>query len=197
MPLPSLKEQQEQLRKTYILNAAQDLLREQGFIEMNMDELASTVGTSKATLYKHFTSKDELVLNVVIRAMERVESLIETLESLNPPSPAAAKIKSVIIQGLEQQAWLSTARLVGLPSTVREDARFQEHQRRLRAHLTGLVESAKKEGDVAKEHPTHLIVQLIISFFDPAFYAFSEDGRPPAASSDALIKMLFGGIETR
>ena len=197
MPLPSLKEQQAQLRKTYILDAAQEILREQGFVDMNMDDLASHVGTSKATLYKHFASKDDLVLNVVIRVMEQVEHLIGTLETLDPPSPAADKIKSIIMQGLERQAWLATARLSALPSSVREDSRFQKHQRRLKALLTALVDTAKEEGDVAKEHPTRLIVQLIISFFDPAFHAFGEEGRSPAASGDALTNILFKGIEVR
>src|SRR5205823_3430702 len=65
----TLRERQLRLRGDAILDAALDLFVERGYPDATMDELAARLGTSKRTLYQHFPSKEELAVNLVVRAM--------------------------------------------------------------------------------------------------------------------------------
>ena len=74
----SLRERRKQLLREEILEAARGLLSEKGFATMSMDELAAQVGISKPTLYSYFPTKDDLVVETVVREMERFIALIES-----------------------------------------------------------------------------------------------------------------------
>lgn len=50
-----------------VLEAAQDLFAERGFDATSMDAIASASGVSKATIYKHWSDKDALCLEVLSR----------------------------------------------------------------------------------------------------------------------------------
>ena len=52
-------------RRKAILEVAADIFLEQGFDRTSMSQIAERVGGSKATLYNHFKSKDELFLAVL------------------------------------------------------------------------------------------------------------------------------------
>lgn len=54
-------------REECILSAAMQLLLEVGEGGVTLDGLAKVLGLSKGTLYKHFSSKDELYLRLLIR----------------------------------------------------------------------------------------------------------------------------------
>src|SRR5260370_880794 len=73
----SYKEQERQRREQEILEKAGELLKERGYAELNMDELADIVGISKPTLYQHFKSKEELAGKVIVRGIDKMRSEIE------------------------------------------------------------------------------------------------------------------------
>jgi AcrR family transcriptional regulator len=52
-------------RRQALLAAAREVFQEMGFDQASMDEIAARVGSSKATLYRYFTSKDTLFMELV------------------------------------------------------------------------------------------------------------------------------------
>lgn len=54
-------------REANILNMAEQLLLESGSGDITLDALADNLELAKGTLYKHFQSKDELFLQLIIR----------------------------------------------------------------------------------------------------------------------------------
>src|ERR1700676_3792891 len=64
-----------------ILENAYRLFRAQGFDGTSMAEIASQVGGSKATLYSHFPSKEELFVECMMAALENYMS--DTLKHLD------------------------------------------------------------------------------------------------------------------
>lgn len=65
-------------RREQILTAALKTFSEQGYAAATMDEIAASVGLSKAALYSHFASKAELFLGVM-----RDSSLVDAFEQLS------------------------------------------------------------------------------------------------------------------
>ncbi|QDU34434.1 HTH-type transcriptional regulator MtrR [Poriferisphaera corsica] len=59
-------------RKTEIVKAATEIFFREGYGRASMDQVHSVVGGSKRTLYKHFSSKDELFIAIIERVSDRV-----------------------------------------------------------------------------------------------------------------------------
>ncbi len=56
-------------RLAEILTAAEDVFLEQGYGAATMDDIAARAGASKATMYKHFGSKEALFAEIVSRSV--------------------------------------------------------------------------------------------------------------------------------
>lgn len=59
-------------REESILSVAEQLLLESGEGDITLDSLAEQLDLAKGTLYKHFSSKDELFLRIIIRYEEHL-----------------------------------------------------------------------------------------------------------------------------
>lgn len=66
----TFKQQQLKFRENAILDAVNKLLAQKGFDLMTMDEVAADVGIAKASLYKHFESKESLAAASMTRLLE-------------------------------------------------------------------------------------------------------------------------------
>jgi TetR/AcrR family transcriptional regulator, regulator of autoinduction and epiphytic fitness len=73
----SFKEQVLRVREDAIISAVNRLLADKGFDLMTVDEVAADVGIAKASLYKHFASKEALAAAAMVRLLERTLAVIE------------------------------------------------------------------------------------------------------------------------
>ena len=76
----SFREQVLRAREVAIVAAVNRLLAEKGFEAMTVDAVAAEVGIAKASLYKHFKSKEDLAAAAMIGVLDRALALIETLQ---------------------------------------------------------------------------------------------------------------------
>lgn len=67
MAIADRKRRAFEARENLVIEHADVLLGEHGYLGLNLDELADRVEYSKATLYHHFVSKEDLMLAVVDR----------------------------------------------------------------------------------------------------------------------------------
>lgn len=67
----------KQPRKEFLLETAYRLFNEQGYHATGIDLILAESGVSKATLYKHFRTKDELILEVLKRRHEQFDRSLE------------------------------------------------------------------------------------------------------------------------
>ncbi len=65
--------------KTLILQNARKRFEAEGFSRVSVDDLAADLGMSKKTFYKHFTSKDELLLLVTERLLEGIHGQFRSI----------------------------------------------------------------------------------------------------------------------
>ena len=75
----SFREQVLRAREDAIVASVNRLLAEKGFDLMTVDEVAADVGIAKASLYKHFASKEELAAAAMIRLLQRALAFLDTL----------------------------------------------------------------------------------------------------------------------
>ncbi len=77
MNKPRFRERVLQAREDAIVAAVNRLLAEKGFESMTVDEVAANVGIAKASLYKHFPSKEELAAAAMVSVLDRALAFLD------------------------------------------------------------------------------------------------------------------------
>ena len=193
----SFKDQAFQLREDAILDATTSILATKGFDLMTMEDVASEVGISKPSLYKHFKSKDDLVGAAMIRL---IEGALAFLEALPEDMSALARLRALL-------EWALSVRLKGglpfLPSTspnVRDmltrNLRYVTRVLKLNGVLKELVVEAKRAGELDASLPDDVI---LFSYYsrtcDPAVEYLRIYGKMDDEAIVAhMLDVCFGGI---
>jgi len=77
-----------------ILEAAAQVFRQKGFHGASMQDIAEAVNLQKASLYHHVSSKQEILLALLDRALELLLERISTIS--DQPLPADQKLRQMI-----------------------------------------------------------------------------------------------------
>lgn len=77
MSAETRKQRELKAREEMILDHARQLLIEQGFQGLNLDQLAARIEYSKGTLYQHFKTKEDLILAIAARSLAKRADLFE------------------------------------------------------------------------------------------------------------------------
>jgi len=158
----SFKQQQMQFRENAILDAVNRLLARKGFDLMTMDEVAADVGIAKASLYKHFQSKEQLAAASMTRLLEHAIALAQGLPE---HQKSIDKLKAVV-------RWAVTAHLGGtmplLPSTrssiqqaLLGHTPYIERLSTLTEQLGEWIEQAQTERSLSASLPGEVILYTI------------------------------------
>lgn len=98
-PRRSFKEHMHLAREEAILQATCQLLGEKAFDAMTMDDVAQAVGIAKASLYKHFSSKEDLCCAAMVQVLGRVRAYLAALDAGMAPLD---KLRAVVRWSLER-----------------------------------------------------------------------------------------------
>ncbi|HNW64183.1 MAG TPA: TetR/AcrR family transcriptional regulator [Piscinibacter sp.] len=135
----SFREQVLRAREDAIVSSVNRLLAEKGFDLMTVDEVAADVGIAKASLYKHFTSKEELAAAAMIRVLDRAMAFIDSLAS-QEPARAIEQLKSVA-------RWTMQVQLAGeMPSLPAQNSSLRAALTTNKVYLDRLMEVSDRLG---------------------------------------------------
>lgn len=193
----TVRERMLHVREEAILDAAHELMAREGYAAMCMDALAAAVGISKATLYQHFPSKEEIAISVLRRVMRRSQ---DYLAGLDPHLPAVVRLEKVLRHIIEQRFGegrpdLGASR-PALHLLLRTHPDYQADYQAAMGSLCALVDEAKAEGCLANDPPTRLIVQVAISCVrDTEYEDLIATGQCSVSElSNTLISIIFDGV---
>ena len=137
MPKVSFKAQMLLAREDAIVQAVNRLLAEKGFDLMTVDEVASSVGIAKASLYKHFSSKEDLAAAAMVRILRLAQAF---LAALPPSARPLAQLKAVA-------RWMLTLQLAGeMPSLPSQNSSLRANLMGNKAYLDGLMQVSDQIG---------------------------------------------------
>ena len=127
----SFKQQMLKAREDAIIETVNRLLAEKGFEAMTVDEVAANVGIAKASLYKHFPSKEDLAAAAMVRVMQRAQAFIKTLSEAAQPLD---NIRAVA-------RWTMEVKLAGeMPSLPSQNSSLRATLMANRDYMDGLME---------------------------------------------------------
>ena len=94
----------ENIRQT-ILDVSYARFAEYGFKKVTIDEIAAELGISKKTVYKLFSSKEEILREVVLAKMNALLSIFENIQALKESSVDKIQAVSEIVGTHINEQW--------------------------------------------------------------------------------------------
>ena len=196
----SFKAQMLLAREDAIVQAVNRLLAEKGFDAMTVDEVAANVGIAKASLYKHFSSKEELAAAAMVHVMQRAQSFLNCL-----PKNAAP------ITNLRAAArWMMALKLAGeMPSLPSQNSSLRATLTANKAYMDGLmeasdclggwIEAAQKNGSLNPSlPPISVLYTLYARACDPVLeFLRLNDQLKDDDIIDLVLKTCFEGLNSR
>jgi AcrR family transcriptional regulator len=84
---PPRKQERGRLRRESLLDAFLVVAAQQGILNLSLEQIAAHIGVAKATIYKHFSSKDEVIAEVYLRFYQPLWRQISELPVSMPVVP--------------------------------------------------------------------------------------------------------------
>ena len=124
---PSFRAQVLQAREDAIVDTVNRLLADKGFDAMTVDLVAAEVGIAKASLYKHFASKEAILAEMLVSISEELLEIgsMRVAEAEGPTEALAALVDWHIDFALEHRALIvvQDRDWESLPDDARETVR--------------------------------------------------------------------------
>lgn len=183
--------------KQRILEFAQEKFFQNGFYKISMDVVASELGISKKTIYKYFSSKDELVEQVVKKFTASISEKIDKVIQSNEDSLSKAFRLFEIMGSVAMKfsdKWVKDIQ-IHMPMTWKKIDDFRT--RRAYAVLGNIIKQGQQEGmiiDKPSELIIHLFVSSIKSIVNPDFLYYQKFNYKEAFQH--TFEILFSGILT-
>jgi AcrR family transcriptional regulator len=201
MNKPSFRERVLRAREDAIVASVNRLLAEKGYESMTVDEVAADVGIAKASLYKHFASKEQLAATAMVSVLDRALAFLEQ-EAARDAAP---------IEHLKAVArWTMQVTLAGempsLPSqnsTLRtaltQHRGYLDRVMRVSEQLGAWITAAQADGQVdPKLPPEAVLYTLYARACDPVLSFLRAGG---AMSDEQVIEVVlttcFDGLAKR
>jgi AcrR family transcriptional regulator len=135
---PSFREQVLRAREDAIVAAVNRRLAEKGFEAMTVDEVAADVGIAKASLYKHFPSKEELAAAAMVRVLDRALAFLDQQAALE--AAPIAHLKAVA-------RWMLQVQLAGeMPSLPSQNSTLRTALLQHRVYLDRVMTVSERLG---------------------------------------------------
>ena len=167
---------------------------------MTGDEVAATVGIAKASLYKHFPSKEDLAAAAMVRVMQRAQAFIKTLQPADKPLD---NIRAVA-------RWTMEVKLAGqMPSLPSQNSSLRATLIANPDYMDGLMEvsdtlgawivAAQKAGTLNPRLPAVAVLYTLYArACDPVLEFLKIGGQHSSAEIiDMVLSTCFDGLKTR
>ncbi|MET8875043.1 TetR/AcrR family transcriptional regulator [Nocardia sp. NPDC004604] len=176
-----------------ILDAAAEIMRNRGVVEATTKEIAKAAGYSEAALYKHFSDKEDLILNVLQYRMPGPAAI--------RPEPGTGTVEANLAAFARAALTFYQQSLPLLGGLLAQPKRMAAHRDSMRRHgagpghaIAGIAAYLRAEQelgriDAAADVDTAAAL-LDGTCFHQAFLRFYEEGPDASAASSELAHSL-------
>ena len=196
----SFKAQMLVAREDAIVVAVNRLLAEKGFDLMTVDEVASEVGIAKASLYKHFSSKEDLAAAAMVRVIQLATAFLASLPAEATP---LAQLKAIA-------RWMLQVQLKGeMPSLPSQNSSLRANLIANKAYLDGLmqisdqiggwIEAAQADGTLSPKLPPLVVLYTLYARACDPVPGFLKAGGQHTDEEivELVLDSCFDGLKTR
>jgi AcrR family transcriptional regulator len=185
--------------REHILQTAADLFRERGYRATTLDHIAARLGMSKASLYKSFHAKEEMLAVISRRTIETFtrELALVLRSNLTPEEKLRRVVRDHVRFVIANRSFLTVffSEEANLPARL---ARALAQQKdRYDKGVESLVVDGVKQG-VFRDVPPRLVVFGLLGMLNWVYKWYNPRGRWGAEEiSSAFLSLVEGGLLRR
>jgi len=196
----SFKAQMLLAREEAIVTSVNRLLAEKGFDLMTVDEVALDVGIAKASLYKHFSSKEDLAAAAMVRVIGLAQAFLASLPADAPP---LVNLKAIA-------RWMLQVQIKGeMPSLPSQNSTLRANLIANKAYLDGLmqisdqiggwIEAAQADGSLSPKIPALAVLYTLYARACDPVPGFLKAGGQHTDEEivDLVLDTCFDGLNKR
>lgn len=200
-PRAEIRRLARELYSDAILDAAEGLFIEAGYADSKMAEVAARAGVSVGTLYKHFASKEAVMVALSLRRREMVLEALDACEQIDDPRQrlvqmldgglAAAEEGGALFAVYKQLRPIVDSQIDAL-GEERTEAKFQ----RL---VSKAYEDGVRRGEFRSSVSAHSFALALFGALDAEMAAWLAAGREGSLRDRgrALLDLLLEGARVR
>jgi AcrR family transcriptional regulator len=192
---PSAKE-----RKPYSIDALLDVavrvFLERGYDGASLDNVAHAAGITKASIYYHVRSKEELLMRGVGRAFDALFAVLE--EPQASKGRAVDRLRHVIRRTVEITAEMTpeVALLLRVRGNTRVERKILARRREFDHLMAQLFAEAQKEKGIRGDLDARLATRLLFGMLNSVTEWYRREGALRARElADAIFRIAFEGLE--
>ncbi|MFO1250464.1 MAG: helix-turn-helix domain-containing protein [Inhella sp.] len=202
MNKPTFREQVLLAREDAIVVAVNRLLAEKGFEAMTVDAVAAEVGIAKASLYKHFESKEALAAAAMVRVLDDALAFVALRQAV-PEARPLDQLRAVVRWAMERQLAGAMPSLPAQNSALRQALMnhrpYLDRLMTLSEHLGEWIEAAQAAGQLHPGLPGTVILYTVFArACDPVLGVLKAGGEyRDEEILDWLLTSCFEGLAAR
>ncbi|WP_279214332.1 TetR/AcrR family transcriptional regulator [Delftia acidovorans] len=203
----SIKEQIQRVREQAIVAAVNRLLATKGYDAMTVDEVAAEAGMAKASLYKLFTSKEELAGAAMVGVLDRALAFVDGLRDTAAQAAEAGTQVRPLDQLKAVTCWAMQTQLEGempslpaqnsnLSASLQSNDAYMDRLIALSNRLSIWITEAQTSGQLQPALPAELVLYTLFArACDPVVALLKESGQYTHAQIiDWVTSTTFDGL---
>ena len=150
----SLQQERSQRTRASIVDAAARLWAEQGFDAVKVSDICRAAGASKGSFYFYFSSKEDLLVELLLRGADQVAEVAETaIEADVPTEQVLRQVVAVLVRHAGRQPRHLLARgIAEWFAAVERHASIALGHQPLHSTLAKVFEHGQARGEISSEH---------------------------------------------
>ncbi|MGN7964488.1 TetR/AcrR family transcriptional regulator [Microbacterium sp. 22179] len=179
-----------------LLDAAVAVFNESGYDGTSVAALAARLGLSKAALYHHFSSKEEILETALDEALDGLEGLLASTDAVRPGDRLAAVLEGAV--GVLVAHLPSVTLLLRVRGNSEVERRALERRRAFDQAVTAIVRAAQEEGAVRVDVDASVATRLLFGMVNSLVEWYRPSG-PEGAEALArdVLAVALDGLRTR
>jgi AcrR family transcriptional regulator len=173
---------------TEILKATHRALREHGYAEVRMQDIADETDLSKAAIHYHYDCKHDLLLAFLEHLYEQFEARIDDPDGDTPAERLHALVDALLVERSETPAFRTA--LLEIKAQAPYDDAFRDRLRRFddafSTAVSDLVSEGIADGTLRDDIDPDTVASALTTFMNGAQTRHAGVGHPPAASAATL-----------
>lgn len=184
-------------QREVIIETAVQLFKQKGYPVTTMQDIANEMNCTKAALYYYFSSKEEILMEIMDQVMTIAEKKIELVldKELNPPQTLKAILKGHILSVFEQPAYMTVFFFDEHFLSENNMEAIRSRRRKYEEKIFGVVSRGIKEGYLEPVEIKPIVYGLLgmcnwmVQWYQPSGKLKAEE------IADIYWSLIFRGIE--
>ncbi|HTC94071.1 MAG TPA: TetR/AcrR family transcriptional regulator [Terriglobales bacterium] len=184
-----------------ILEAAVEVIAENGFFNARVSDIAQRAGVADGTIYLYFKSKDQILMAAISNAFGAFLDLARSeVKSITEPREQLRQLALLHLTSLGSNRNLAIVFQTELRQSARFLAQFSQHQLKQYFDLIReVVRAGQNTGVFRRDLSDKIVANCFFGSLDEMVtsWLLSERDYSLPGAADAVVDVILGGVEVR